>query len=212
MRLVSALYDDFRPFHRFPMFTDTATVRYPDELRKGDVLLIWGGEDIHPSIYKKQRSMMSYAPQVMSRRDAAELALMARAKDMDIPIIGVCRGAQMLCAFAGGYLIQHVNNHGIFGTHDVTTPDGTIYQTNSLHHQMMVPGETTHEILAEIPRDELRSDVYWDEDKQVDHHQEPEYVYFNDVKGFAIQWHPEMMSHKVPATQYIFDTMEARLG
>ncbi len=116
----------------------------------------------------------------------------------------------MLCALAGGYLMQHINNHA--GAHHmVRTNTGEEYQTNSIHHQMMVPANTKHEVLAAIPSDALRSDVYWDENRQVDHNQEPEFIYFNDVKGFAIQWHPEMMYPDCQATQHIKTVLEEKL-
>ena len=127
---------------------------------------------------------------------------MKRAKELRVPIIGICRGAQMLCALEGGHLIQHVNNHG--GNHSVNLASGGKMMVNSLHHQMMVPrGRFILEATAE-----QRSDVYYDMDgdKEVVHHTidyEPEFIYYPDVKGFAIQWHPEMMAAGGEANRYI---------
>jgi putative glutamine amidotransferase len=215
MRLVSAIYNDFYPFEALDLFDDFIATTNPDDLNPGDVLVVWGGDDISPVLYKHGRSSRSHAwHQGMSKRDAIEWALMQKARSMNIPIIGICRGAQMLCALAGGHLVQDVNNH--FGSHKMDTPDGTKLRANSIHHQMMVPHGTAHEMLAwtkplseqyvVCPHD--KDVVYAKMSNEVD----PEFVYFNDVKGFAVQWHPEMMDVKEKATQYVFDTIERKIG
>lgn len=208
MRLVSALYNEFYPFEFFEWVTSTAVVVLPTDLQTGDVLLVWGGADIHPSLYNRSHSPQSGAGDTPSHRDMAEWKLMKRAKEMGVPIIGVCRGAQMLCALAGGYLMQHITGHA-GPNHDVVTSDGLKFKVNSLHHQMMVPANTNHTVLAWTP--ELRSKEYWDESKKVDHNSEPELIIFNDVKGFAVQWHPEMMNVNCPATEYLEEQLEKHL-
>lgn len=218
MRLCSADYEDFYPFNTgnfLRLFDTFAVVHFPDQLKEGDVLLVWGGADIWPGLYNKALAQRSHADSKPSMRDNVEWNLMKQAEKLNIPIIGICRGAQMLCALAGGYLMQHITGHG--GTHMVTTYDGKEFLTNSLHHQMMVPvspdgSPVPHQIVASIPPDKLRSKEYWDEDtNKVDHKQEPEFIYFNKVKGFAVQWHPEMMGPGAPATEYIYSFMEKHL-
>jgi putative glutamine amidotransferase len=209
MRLVSVMYEDVYPFNFFKSIKSWVSSKNPADLKQGDVLLVWGGADIYSGYYNKKTSKMGHSYDAPSYRDAIEWGMMNQAKQLGIPIIGVCRGAQMLCALAGGYLIQHINGHG--GNHSVITNDGREYKTNSIHHQMMVPGKAKHEVIAQIPPNALLSNVYWDEDNKVDHHQEPEFIYFNDVKGFAIQWHPEMMSVHCDATKHIQEVFEEKL-
>jgi gamma-glutamyl-gamma-aminobutyrate hydrolase PuuD len=135
---------------------------------------------------------------------------MQRASELGLPIIGVCRGAQMLCALAGGILFQHVNHHG--GRHVVKTFDDREILVNSLHHQMMCPTGTNHELIAWMPQ--KLSDVYVDEDRLVPSEEvvvEPEFVYFPDIKGFAIQWHPEMMQMDAEANQYVLNFINQKL-
>jgi putative glutamine amidotransferase len=205
-RLVSGYYKDFYPFHNLSFITDLATVDDPKELTENDVLVIWGGEDISPSLYNKQVSSKTWAGDRPSRRDEIEWNLMQRAKELGIPIIGVCRGAQMLCALAGGFLIQHVERHG--GHHMVVTVDGTEVNTNSIHHQMMYPFDVKHEMLASIKVP--RSPIHLDVDTDIEVKEEPEFVYFPEVKGFAIQWHPEMMDDSSQATKYVMKCIEER--
>jgi gamma-glutamyl-gamma-aminobutyrate hydrolase PuuD len=137
--------------------------------------------------------------------------MLKRAKELGIPVIGICRGAQLLCAFAGGHLIQHVNNHGggFAPTHEVVTPDGTRFKVNSVHHQMMQPQGTAHKLMGWAP--EKLSDEYWLEDKTVEVENEPEFVHFTDVNGFAFQWHPEAMRADCDATQYIMKYIQEHL-
>lgn len=207
MRLISALWADFHPFDTLPDITDCLDTQDPDDLQAGDILIVHGGGDIHPSLYNKGRSHMSGADSKPNQRDLIEWALMKRAVELGIPIIGICRGAQMLCALAGGYLIQHVNGHS--GMHNVRTNDGQIIPVNSIHHQMMQPQGTVHELLA-WAKTKL-SDVYYDVDKLVEVDVEPELVYFNEIKGFAPQWHPEMLSENHVANKYLLQLIKDRL-
>lgn len=207
MRLVSAIYRDGYPFDQLSVITDCIHTSDPADLKPGDILVVWGGADISPSLYGKPVGKHTYADDVPSHRDRVEWNLMQRAKELSIPIVGICRGAQMLCALAGGFLIQHVEKHG--GHHFVTTIDGNEVNTNSIHHQMMYPFDVKHEMLASIKKP--LSPIHLDIDTHIQVNEEPEYVYFPEVKGFAIQWHPEMMQSSSPATQYVFKTILERL-
>ena len=205
MRLVSAYYADYYPFDRFNWVTSCDISNKPEDLTVDDVLLVWGGADIHPSLYNRKHSPQSGAYAFPSHRDGVEWSMMQQANELNIPIIGVCRGAQMLCALAGGYLMQHITGHA-GPDHDVITNEGVTFRVNSLHHQMMVPANTNHTVLAKTSQ--LRSKEYWDEHKKVDHHEEPELILFHDVRGFAVQWHPEMMHFDCAATAYIETQLE----
>ncbi len=207
MRLVSAIWDDCHPFDNLPFITGTCSVVEPEKLLKGDILIVHGGEDINPALYGKGRSSMSGASHEISRRDRIEWDLMKRAKELGIPIIGICRGAQMLCALEGGYLIQHVNGHS--GRHLIEMPNKKFLQVNSIHHQMMQPANSNHELLG-WSKTKL-SDVYYDVDELVDVEVEPEYIYFPDAQGFAVQWHPEMMRAEEPANIMLLSDIERRL-
>jgi putative glutamine amidotransferase len=207
-RIVAALYNEIHPFHTLPGAEDFAIVKYPEQLTERDVLILHGGEDIHPSLYKKGRSQYSHTyrdAEGPSQRDAAEWALIQEAVKLGVPIIGICRGAQMLCAAAGGTLYQHVDNHA-GGGHDITTINGETLRVNSLHHQMMNPTGTKHELLAWSS--EKRSERHFDVDEIVPVDVEPELVLFPELKAIAAQWHPEMMREDAPATKYIIKHLE----
>lgn len=180
---------------------------YPEDITAGkiDALVIWGGADISPSIYNEHASQSCGATEVLSRRDRVEFSLVKSAIDSNIPIIGICRGAQLLCAMAGGRLIQHVSGH-TGGNHSITTNDGRTYMTSSVHHQMMYPFDVEHEMIAWST--DKRSRVYVNQNDDNDTRMmesvtpEPEIVYFPKIRGLAIQGHPEFMDERCDFVQY----------
>jgi putative glutamine amidotransferase len=82
--------------------------RHLDEaLDAVDGLLLGGGRDIEPHRYGQEphEKLASTDP----RRDAFELELVERALDRGLPILGMCRGIQMLNVALGGTLVQDVS-------------------------------------------------------------------------------------------------------
>lgn len=222
-KLYSACFDySSTPFDSLTRTGKVEPVLYPEDLKDFDsALIVWGGADISPELYKHKTSKHTGAYAV--RRDQVEWNLMKEAVDMEIPIIAVCRGAQMACAAAGGFLLQDVKNHAGPG-HLVETFDGKKLWTNSLHHQMMVPYMTDHVLVAWSEKNIGAPYIYKDDksfspteygystlDNGVEPKwREPEFVHFKKLFGnkaacYAIQWHPEMMEDDVPATKYILD-------
>ena len=205
----SALYSGFFPFE--DMSKNRVIVNKPEELEDKDAaLIIWGGSDINPDFYGHPQSVTTHP---YPQRDKAEWALLAKAVEMGITIIGVCRGAQMLCAKAGGFLLQDVRNHA-GAKHSCLTSDGSVFSVNSIHHQMMAGLEKVdHELLAWS--DEQRSAKYiYKNDIEFTPPEgwvEPEYVYFPKIKGHAIQWHPEGMGSQSDATKFVMQQIKERL-
>lgn len=202
--LYSAIYaDDGYPFNALlSEGGKVIPVRNPEEMEEtSSALVIWGGADITPKFYNHPQHSTTYPG---GSRDYAEWALLNHAVKMGIPIFGVCRGAQMLCAKAGGWLIQDV--HGHIGNHWVQTHDGDFFVTNSIHHQMMAGlGTVDHQLVAWS--DKRLSDTYgYMDDKKYEpgeNFKEPEFVFFPNIRGYAIQWHPEGMAPNCAANQYI---------
>src|SRR5258708_1076272 len=78
----------------------------PDEF---DALCLSGGEDMEPSRYAAAIDPKTEAAD--PRRDALVLALVASARERDLPALGICRGFQGINAAYGGALAQHVQGH-----------------------------------------------------------------------------------------------------
>lgn len=209
-KLYSAMYlDDCYPFH---VLTESVeAVSDPDELTEpNSALIIWGGADINPSLYKHP---MHQTTRPGGMRDRIEWGLVQTAIERGIPIIGVCRGAQMLCAAAGGFLIQDVDNHA-GARHAVKTFDGQSFMVNSIHHQMMAGYEKVdHELVAWSAK--LSPQYHYRDNKLYDPPEgwkEPEMIYFKKIMGVAIQWHPEMMDDKSEATIYILNYLKGKIA
>jgi carbamoylphosphate synthase small subunit len=156
-----------------------------------DAVVFWGGSDIHPSLYKDRSSIRTGAGDLPSARDEFEWKAMKYCKVKGIPMIGICRGGQMLTALAGGKLIQHVTGHQN-SPHDMTTRTGEVISTTSCHHQMMDPRGTDHDLLAWSSK-RLSNTYVGGDDRQVDMEGEvePEIIWYPGIKGLAIQGHPE---------------------
>lgn len=184
-----------------------------NDIKKCDLLLLWGGSDISPMLYGEE-PILNSGPHQPSNRDIFEWELIQKFSEYSIPIIGVCRGAQLLCAAAGGKLIQHTNGH-TGTTHKIKTFDNLEFEVSSDHHQMLYPyGYCNHELLAWM--EEPLSSTYQGKTaqnqmnlftKQV---KEPEVVFFNDLNALAIQCHPEWHSHKDPFNNWIDDIILER--
>ncbi|MGW3215967.1 gamma-glutamyl-gamma-aminobutyrate hydrolase family protein [Streptomyces parvus] len=105
-----------------------------------DGLVIAGGADVEPARYGAVADPRTGPP--ARERDAWELALIRAAIDQQVPLLGICRGMQLLNVALGGTLIQHLEDHtgglGVFGSHLVTPVTGTAY-ADAVPETAMVP-------------------------------------------------------------------------
>jgi putative glutamine amidotransferase len=134
---------------------DETLERDPDQLLDViDGLILAGGADIDPATYGEDPHPETR--HTVPERDGFELALARRALERDVPLLGVCRGMQLMNVATGGTLLQHLpDSHGHHehrrkaGTfdgadHDVRLAEGslaaraageTVHATKSHHHQ-----------------------------------------------------------------------------
>lgn len=129
---------------------DDTVAESPDEvLDLVDALILAGGSDVDPASYgaKPHPEVKLTWPE----RDRFELALTHRALERDMPLLGICRGMQMLNVACGGTLIQHVertdihrHTPGTFSDHAVELEPGSLAaraagaertEVRSHHHQ-----------------------------------------------------------------------------
>ena len=164
----------------------------PDLISRLDALVLTGGADIDPDRYGATPSpdLGSTEPD----RDGWELALFAAARAARVPVLGICRGLQLVNVACGGTLVQHVGlddgvGHPHFDddrwmrVHKVSIEPGSraaaIYGSevavNSLHHQ-----------IVDRIGDGLTATA-WADDGAVETLELPGH----DV--LAVQWHPEML-------------------
>jgi len=114
---------------------DDAVADRPDPvLDRIDALILAGGADVDPASYGASRHPET--GRTWPERDRFEIALARRALERDKPILGVCRGMEIINVALGGTLVQHLpealgtDEHrpvpGAFGDHDVRLEPGSL--------------------------------------------------------------------------------------
>jgi putative glutamine amidotransferase len=116
-----------------------------------DAVVFAGGADLDPALYGADPHPETAG--LRPERDAAEVPLMRAALDRDLPLLGICRGMQVLSVVSGGTLVQHLpdtvghERHrpapGVYGMHDVRLAPGSLAHrllgdrvtVPSYHHQ-----------------------------------------------------------------------------
>ena len=93
-----------------------------------DGVIFTGGSDVDPELYGAEAQAETVG--VVRLRDDAELALLRAALDRDMPVLGICRGIQVLNVGMGGDIDQHFDGHrhdppGQFVQHDVAIEPNT---------------------------------------------------------------------------------------
>jgi putative glutamine amidotransferase len=148
---------------------DDEVAEHPGELLdRLDGLLLAGGRDVDPLTYGARPHPATDEP--MPERDRFELAVASAALERDMPVLGVCRGMQMLNVACGGTLVQHLEGElcarhrhtpGVFSDHDVVLEPGSLaaraagaerISVRSHHHQAL--GELGEELIVTGPAPE----------------------------------------------------------
>jgi putative glutamine amidotransferase len=155
-----------------------------------DGLVITGGKDIDPVAYDQARHPATDEPG--RQRDAWEFMLLGVALKRELPVLGICRGAQVLNVALGGTLHQHLPDvightghrvgNAVFSTLPVRTVPGT--RLAALVGESVDAQCYHHQAIAELGDGLIVS--AWDADGVVEALELP-------GEGFvlAVQWHPE---------------------
>jgi len=161
-----------------------------DFLQQADALLLSGGSDIDPQFYGMKIDTRVTNP----RRDRFELALIEEAVERDLPILGICRGCQLLNVAAGGTLMSFRRNpdltqrHSRWGTHCVQLqPDSRI--ARALNQSNIASVRSLHGMCVSRPGVRMQvvgwcGDVIEAIEFQADS---------SNHWQIGVQWHPELM-------------------
>ena len=165
----------------------------PAMLEPLDGLVLIGGGDIEPSLYNGTPHPSIY--NVDPQRDAFEIALIESALLRQLPLLGICRGLEIIVVAGGGDLVPHVPEHyGERVIHRSTEPEPAQHPVQILPSsqlaQVMGTTDTTvvsihHQATKTLPP-EWRA-VAWADDgliEAIEHEQHP--------FALAVQWHPEL--------------------
>lgn len=173
-----------------------------------DGILLTGGTDVDPARYGAEPDEELLAPE--QARDDLEFVLLETAIERDIPVLGICRGLQVVNVVDGGTLNQHVPAHFRMDLppdteeHTVEFKDGSILhhlygesrRVNTLHHQTVARPGPNLEVTAISDDGEIEG---------LEHQQ---------AAVVAVQWHPEMMTSRAddPVFRWLVDAATARMS
>lgn len=170
----------------------------PDDVPKYKIF--WGGADVDPSLYNRPRSDSCGRSNL--DKDLLEKAYMQDLIQACVPIIGICRGAQLLNVVNGGILVQHIEGHAIAKEHlcaEINT--GNVMSVSSTHHQMMVAHKDGQVLFVDY---HPRNGVHWDDTNEpYNYNHVVEVVYYPKTKSLCIQPHPEWMKQDSPFVNWI---------
>ncbi len=190
-----------------PLGLSTITLRNMYERLDG--LFMAGGGDLSPACYRQEKYTKTDGVDPM--RDETEMTMLNWALEDNLPILGVCRGAQALNVASGGTLVQdvtdlwpHAMRHQYFpdkprewvahpiemltGTH-LASILGSHGHVNSFHHQAVDQVAPTMRVAAVAP------------DGVIEAIERPDREF---VVG--VQWHPESLIFKDQAMRALFET------
>jgi putative glutamine amidotransferase len=178
---------------------EPGAVSDPDDLlHRVDGLIISGGVDVDPASYgaEPHPETRGWTPE----RDAFEIALVRRAAELDMPVLGVCRGMQVMNVAFGGTLLQHLPE--TFGHEDHRRVPGNFDEAD--HDVSLAPDS-----LAATAAGQLRHTTKSHHHQGVDEIGEglvvtgtsaiddlPEAIELPDRRFvLGVQWHPEADEH-----------------
>jgi len=200
--------DYYAPYRRAVEAAGAEPVDVPptaSELPEVDGLLLPGGWDVDPSLYGEPEDE-KLGP-IDRELDDAELRMFDQARRRDLPVLGICRGQQVINVAMGGTLVQHLDDHDVRGhgrshlAHSIHVDPGSELaraagehqiRVNSFHHQAV-------KRLAGGLHESARGD-----DGTV------EGVESDDGLIVAVQCHPEELTTDLPWARRLFERFVAR--
>src|SRR5918911_9626 len=124
---------------------DEAVQDDPDQvLDLLDGLILAGGADIDPGAYGAERH--AETKHTVPERDTFEIALARRALERDVPLLGICRGMQLMNVALGGTLLQHLPES--LGHHDHRRTLGSFDEAD--HDVRLEPGSLAARAAGEV--------------------------------------------------------------
>jgi putative glutamine amidotransferase len=107
-----------------------------------DGIMFTGGSDVDPALYGEQPHPTT---KVKPERDAAEIVLLRAALAADLPILGICRGMQLMVVAYGGRLHQHLPD--VLGHHNHRPISGPKFGEHAVR---LRPGSHSHDVLGDL--------------------------------------------------------------
>ncbi|HEY1023411.1 MAG TPA: aldehyde dehydrogenase family protein, partial [Flavisolibacter sp.] len=166
-----------------------------------DGFVLTGGVDVHPFLYDGAEAYPNKTEPLLPQRDVFEKRLFHYAKQHQLPVLGICRGLQLVNVLQGGDLVQdlgeknnrHRRENDKDKIHPVRVVPGTLLHAlvggdeglvNSAHHQAAGLVKTGEDLVVSAVADDGTIEAMEWKD--------------SSGKGFllCVQWHPERMAEK----------------
>lgn len=186
------------PDIEFIDFSDEATPL--SEVAKVDAIVLTGGADVNPNLYDSPE-LMDKCELVDMKRDELEYNLLDYATENKLPILGICRGLQVINVYFGGSLIPHLpdviqsNLHARINDednyHTIQITNGSLIhkvvgelegEVNSAHHQAI------NKVASGLAATATSEDGIIEAIEYSDNLSKPFLL--------AVQWHPERMNNQ----------------
>ncbi len=169
-----------------------------DAVANCDGIVLTGGVDIHPKFYENERLVFPNGDgEFNEARDEFEMHVFETALNLEVPVLAICRGLQLVNVALGGDLIQDLEEAGkknhrrmneADDEHAITVTENTLLReitgvasalVNGAHHQAI--GRLSDElIVSALSPDGVVEAVEWKHKEE-------------DPWMLAVQWHPERM-------------------
>lgn len=182
----------------------------PEQIESVDGILFTGGADVDPKYYNKPELLPLCNDTPDEARDINELSFAKTADERNLPVLGICRGLQLLNVHYGGTLIADLEHNGLPShskidghdrPHQVAIEPGTLLMritretdggVASAHHQAIDTVAPGMQISSRSIGDNVIEAIEWKDPEKK--------PYF-----LAVQWHPERMDLESPLSAPLFE-------
>ena len=193
-----------------PLTAEEQTLRQLARMCGG--FLLTGGHDVSPALYGEAPIDKSVV--CCPARDDMERKLLRLGLEEDIPVLGICRGIQLINVFFGGTLYQDLPAQHPSGTehhqpppYDVPAHSVTLVQGSPLHallgQERLQVNSYHHQAVRDLAPP-LQAMAY-SEDGLVEAAYHPDMNFL-----WAVQWHPEFAAPEDPCSRRIFGAFVER--
>lgn len=176
-----------------------------NKLEDASLVVFTGGSDVTPGMYGAAPHPYTYND---IERDYAEREIFNRVRELGIPMVGICRGAQFLNVMSGGAMYQDVQGHT--RSHEITdSTTGEVVYVSSTHHQMMKPSSKGILVASSTiggAREWFEGQIFCKDVSSLDY----EVVFYEETKCLCFQPHPEFNSAEYEGMRNYFNSLLER--